>query len=870
MTEKQTLPTHFQPLHYSIELECLEEKAKRFRGKVSINFKVQQACDKVYLNIRDLDIDTACIVKNNHEKVNPVSLEYEPTNEVVVLAFSEELRDDFTLALNYRGTIQTNMTGFYQSEYNDTITGEVKTMLSTQFEATDARKAFPCLDEPLLKATFDVSITASSELVVLSNMPSKLTEVSLDGKTTKHSFHTSPKMSTYLVAWALGEFEYIEGHTEKCIYPANPGCGVERQKLPIRVYTSKGKAYQGTFALGVASKVIDYYSRLFDIPYPLPKLDLLCVEAYSHNAMENFSLITFRPTALLLEGGIESADPLVLQKIAYVVSHEIAHQWFGNLVTMKWWDELWLNEGFATWVGYHAISEFFPEWDVTSLVMLDSHEVALQLDSLAESHAVKVHVKNAKDIDQVFDAISYLKGCSILEMISEYVGADKFLGGVALYLKRNSFANATMEDLLGSIGEVCGSDILVRLQNWILNIGFPLLKVKATSADEVKLTQERFLSTATHVEDSTLWWIPLMPEGSMKTQELELWEKSSSLRVPEGNLLHFNAAGFGFYRVKYEDKALLYRICDNLGLISSRGKIGLLSDVQTTESASVLLEVLSYFSRALNRDDGYVWVMVYKVCASLLLLSYKSSSLEAFNKIKTFVLSLSEPLIADALAYLRDPSSISSDQSDAHRSSKTRFYDQVLLVTGALSHERVVHECQEIFNANLVTPATRNVVLSTILAQPEASESLFDEVMAELDTATLAHKETIIAALGKVQNPQLFQKSLQLIFRLQSMDVQFLTTAWTTNPYIWEHVWPFVQNNYDSIHEHISANPTVIERFIRNVLNCLVGSSLKKDVERFFKDKDVAAFDRALHQGLEIIERNTLYVKKNFEDSTFA
>lgn len=870
MTEKQTLPTHFQPLHYSIELDCLEANAKKFNGRVSIDFKVRQACNKVYLNTRDLEIDSASIVKRTREFIGLMAQDYDPVNEVTVLTFAMELRDDFTLVLNYRGLIQTNMTGFYQSEYSDATTGETKTMLSTQFEATDARRAFPCLDEPLLKATFDVSITASSELVVLSNMPSKHAEVSSDGKTTKHNFHRTPKMSTYLVAWALGEFEYIEGHTENRIYPANPGCGAEHQKLPIRVYTSQGKSHQGAFALGVASKVIDYYSRLFDIPYPLPKLDLLCVEAYSHNAMENFSLITFRPTALLLEGDVASADPLALQKIAYVVSHEIAHQWFGNLVTMKWWDELWLNEGFATWVGYHAISEFFPEWDVPSLVMLDSHEVALQLDSLAESHPVKVHVKNAKDIDQVFDAISYLKGCSILEMISEYVGVEKFVGGVALYLKRNAFSNATMEDLLGSIGEVCGCDILARLQNWILNIGFPLLKVQTADAGEVKLCQERFLSTAVHSEDSTVWWIPLMTQGDLQNRKLELWEKSSSFKVPEEGLLHFNAAGFGFYRVSYEDKRLLYRICDNLEFIPSRGKIGLLSDVQTTESASVLLEVLSYFSRALKREDGYVWVMVYNVCASLLLLSHKSSSLEAFNKIKTFVLSLSEPLIDDALAYLCDPSSVSSNQSDAHRSSRTRFYDQALLVAGALSHEKVVQNCQEIFRRNLVTPATRKVVLSTILSQPKAPECLFDEVAAELDTATLAHKETVIAALGKVQNPALFQKSLQLMFRLQSMDVQFLTAAWATNPFIWEHVWPFVRNNYDSIHKHISANPTVIERFVRNVLNCLVGPSLKKDVERFFEGKDVAAFDRALHQGLEIIEKNTLYVKKNFESSASA
>lgn len=723
--------------------------------------------------------------------------------------------------------------------------------------------AFPCLDEPLLKATFDVAITAPSELTVLSNMPLKSKTLLNSKAFTLHEFHTTPKMSTYLVAWALGEFEYIEGHTEKSIYPIMNGSPDEHQQLPIRVFTAEGKSEQGRFALDIAAKVIDYYSSLFDIPYPLPKLDLLCVEAYSHNAMENFSLITFRPTALLLEGDAKDSNPTVLQNIAYVVSHEIAHQWFGNLVTMKWWDELWLNEGFATWIGYHAISKFFPEWDVPSLVMLKSHEPALRLDSLKESHPVKVSIENAKDIDQVFDTISYLKGCSIIEMISEFLGPEQFLKGVAMYLERNKFSNATMEDLLSSLSEVSGIDVLSRLENWILKLGYPLLSVEKLGEKKLKLTQGHYLSTATQDKSSTIWWIPLMMGPNTGQKDQEFFDETMLLEHDPHELVIFNSQGHGFYRVEYKDKDLLCNICENLGQVSSRGKIGLLSDIQTTESVKVLLSTLEYFGKVQDSTEHYVWAMVFDICERLLTLFYNPSSMNMFLRIKQVVLTLVEPQVENALKYLKDPAWVYRESVDGKGSLKAQFFEKILSTAGKVSHDKVVLACKELFEAGAVNSANRNVILSTVLAQPDTSEDIFHQIQSELETATLAHKEVVIAALGTVVNPSLFQNSFRLLFEIQSMDVQFLTEAWSTNPYIRADLWTFIKENYPRIHAQLSGNPTISERFVRNTLKGFVGFGIKDEVEQFFKDKDVSAFDRVLGQALENIEKNTLYTTKN-------
>ena len=351
--------------------------------------------------------------------------------------FQEEIiaSSDTVLSIRYAGTMNNSMAGFYRSKYKPAVTpvdsvpmdGEHHVMFSTQFESSDARRALPCFDEPNLKATFDVSIEIPEDQTALSNMPEKEVKRGKAGLKTV-VFERTPVMSTYLLAWAFGDFEYVEGYTQR---------KYQGKQLPCRVYTTRGLKEQGRFALENCHQVVDYFSEIFKIDYPLPKMDLLAVHEFSHGAMENWGLVTYRTTAVLFDE--KQSDAKYKNRVAYVVAHELAHQWFGNLVTMDWWSELWLNEGFATWVGWLAIDRLYPDHEVWSQFVTEAVQTAQNLDSLRASHPIEVPVRDALEVEQIFDAISYLKGSSVIRMLSGHLGVETFLEGVSAYLKKHAY-----------------------------------------------------------------------------------------------------------------------------------------------------------------------------------------------------------------------------------------------------------------------------------------------------------------------------------------------------------------------------------------------------------------------------------------------
>ena len=369
--------------------------------------------------------------------------------------------------------MNNSMAGFYRSKYKPTVTpaesvpmdGEHHVMFSTQFESSDARRALPCFDEPNLKATFDVSIEIPADQTALSNMPEKEVKQGKPGLKTV-VFERTPVMSTYLLAWAFGDFEYVEGFT---------GRKYQGKPLPCRVYATRGLKEQGRFALENCHQVVDYFSEIFKIDYPLPKMDLLAVHEFSHGAMENWGLVTYRTTAVLFDE--KQSDAKYKNRVAYVVAHELAHQWFGNLVTMDWWSELWLNEGFATWVGWLAVDHLYPDHEVWSQFVTEAVQTAQNLDSLRASHPIEVPVRDALEVEQIFDAISYLKGSSVIRMLSGHLGVETFLEGVSAYLKKHAYGgltrlftssianvhtgNATTNDLWAALSQASGKDVHV-------------------------------------------------------------------------------------------------------------------------------------------------------------------------------------------------------------------------------------------------------------------------------------------------------------------------------------------------------------------------------------------------------------------------
>lgn len=849
----EALPDALKPTHYDIAIS--EISGESYSGEVKIDLDVIRATDELHLHYRDLTIGEVTVVYGGRTIEGSIASQHKE-KEYFVVKFPQQFEVSHELVqiqVKFKGIIQTNMAGFYKSFYKED--GETKYMLSTQFEATDARRTFPCLDEPALKATFTVHLTVDGKFTVLGNMPVK--DEKSEGMLKTVTFETTPIMSTYLLAWAVGEFEYIEGYTED-LYTDN-------KPLPVRIYTTKGYTKDAELALTLAPKIVDYFSKIFEVKYPLPKLDLIAVHSFSHNAMENWGLITYRSTALLYSA--ETSDPSYKQNVAYVVAHEIAHQWFGNLVTMQWWDELWLNEGFATWVGYAAVDYLFPEWDIFSGFVSTSLQNALGLDGLRNSHPIKVPVVDALDIDQLFDAISYLKGASTIRMLSSYLLTDIFLKGVAKYLSNHKFGNATSDDLWTAISEVSGKDIGTMMESWITKIGFPVIKVRS-KGDKWVIEQSRFLNGGgvKREENETLWWVPLDATTLSETSN-SVYLDSFSTRsceideVPSG-LFKLNKETEGAFRVSYEPEILQKNILPYFAKISGKDKVGIIADVAAIAvsgdkdvTTSTFFELVK--SITIDEDQlGEDYVGWLELCDRLsyfgTTFSEKDSDLS--KKIAKFTTEVYKGLVIKMV----------SKQIDKNDFLKSKLKAKILNSSAGLDIPELKAYATKLFNewktTKSIDPALRYFTFSTIVSSKDLIEEDFELIMTEVTHPTsLDSREITLSALGHVSNPKIAKKLIAYLADetiIPVMDAHFLGITLSKNINARDLFWTFFKENYSKLHQLMSTNMVVLDRFIKVTLCNYQSFAMEKDVQQFFKDKDIHGFERSLYQVLDKIKIN--------------
>ena len=450
------------------------------------------------------------------------------------------------IGIKFSGNVSSGLTGFYKASYDGSH------LLTTQFEAMNARRMFPCVDDPSVKARFKLTVIIDDELQAISNSPIESTKE--DGKGKKAvAFMSTPPMSTYLLYVGVGRFEEKRdkvGDTE------------------LIVATIPGRSNEGMFGLTMAKSSISFYENYFKIRYQLPKMHLIAIPQYAHGAMENWGAITFRETALLIS---QSSSNRAKRRVADVVAHEIAHQWFGDLVTMKWWDDLWLNESFATFMSFKAIDSFKPDWMIWYDFILGETGGALTRDSISTTHPIHVKIQTPDEVEQVFDDISYGKGASILRMIEYYMGAERFRQGVADYLAGHKYSNATAEQLWEALDRAATQPVKSIMDYWITQPGYPLIRVK-TEVDGLKLTQERF--SLAGKDEGQIWPIPLTARINGETRSILMAQKE--LKVPAKSIesAKLNVESSGFYRVKYDDLDRAWRAAN-----SPLDRWGLLNDV---------------------------------------------------------------------------------------------------------------------------------------------------------------------------------------------------------------------------------------------------------------------------------------------------
>jgi aminopeptidase 2 len=632
--DREILPQNVTPTHYNLTIVPGLETFT-FTGQVAVSLTVNEATKTIVANALEVNVSKASIVvfrvkpggldkvshwpkdATTHRSIqNSSNISYDKELQTVTFEFEHEIPavSKIILHIEFDGIHNDQMAGFYRSGYTDK-NGNKKHLVVTQFEATDCRRCFPCWDEPALKATFDVTLYVPEDKTALSNMhvmeesPVSFNEHKL--KCVK--FAKTPIMSTYLLALCVGEFDYVES-------VATPRAPADARPIKCRVYTLPGQKHMGTFGLDVSVKTLEYFSEYFDVAYPLPKMDMVAIPDFGAGAMENWGLVTYRETALLFDS--ENSSAKAKEGVAYTVAHELAHQWFGNLVTMSWWNELWLNEGFATSIGWQAVDHIFPEWNVFTSFLNGEFASGVGLDSMRSSHPIEVDVKSPSEISQIFDAISYSKGASVIRMLNDYLGMDVFANGVRKYLQKHKFGNAKTVDLWAALSESSGKDVAELMHEWTRAVGYPMLSIQGEEYDgsnkelTVSLSQQRFLSTGdlTPEEDVTVWSIPiavLTNESKTSTTHL-LKEKNGSITFPyqktEEAYYKLNAGVSGFFRVNYSVEQITrlgHALRKNINAFSTADRIGLIADSFAfaragLASTTAALEILKAFESEQN------------------------------------------------------------------------------------------------------------------------------------------------------------------------------------------------------------------------------------------------------------------------------
>lgn len=844
--QREVLPTNVTPLRYDLTLEPFFDTFK-FNGDLTIDLKVNEPSSSITLNVLEIEIHDA---KVNGSAVSGTS--FDEDKQTVTFQLASQLAKDSTAALsiNFTGILNDKMAGFYRSTYTDEE-GNTRYLATTQMEPTDCRRAFPSFDEPALKARFDISLISDKSLVHLSNMDVK-EEQQLSGDKKKTVFNTTPLMSTYLVAFIVGDLKYVENTS---------------YNVPIKVWATPGLEHLGQYSADIAAKTLAFFDKKFDIPYPLPKMDMVAIHDFSAGAMENFGLITYRTVDLLLDP--ENTNVNTKQRVTEVVMHELAHQWFGNLVTMDFWDGLWLNEGFATWMSWYACDSLYPDWKVWESYVSDSLQQALSLDSLRSSHPIEVPVKRADEINQIFDAISYSKGSSLLKMISRWLGEDVFIKGVSNYLKKHKWGNTKTSDLWEALSEASGKDVVTVMDIWTKNIGFPIISVEE-AGKELTFTQHRFLATADvkPEEDKVLYPVFLGLKTSEEVDEsLVLDTRSKTVKV-DGDFIKINADSSGIYRTAYlPERWTKLGEAGVAGALTVEDRVGLVADAGSLASSGFIKSTdLLNLVKAWSGESNYVvW----------------ESALGSIAKIKAAMIFEADSF-KDALnEFTLDLISSKLKEVGWEFSDSDSFADQQLksLLFGSAAsagHKEVQEYIKVSFqkfisgDKKAVNPNLRATIFNSIAKNGDINtfNQLF-EVYTKPDS--VEEKLAALRAFGRFEDDEVLEKVTSLLLKsdvVKSQDIYIPMQGMRVHKKGIEKLWAWFTVNWDAIYKLLPPGLSMLGSIVIISTSGFTTTKQKEEIENFFKTKNTKGFDQSLAQSLDMITAKSNWAARDTESIT--
>ncbi len=584
------LPKDVVPHHYTIQLRP-DVAALTTAGEVTIDVEVLAPTRRLVLNANALEITSATI---DGAAATP---ELDAAEQTLAVTAAEPLAPGrHALRLGFTGKIVRTAEGLFAEKYQ-TPAGE-KQMLSTQMEPTDARRVFPCWDEPVFRATFQLTVTVPEGHTAVSNGPITAERPLGDGR-REVEFAATPSMASYLVVLCMGEFDVLRDEVD----------GVQ-----LGIYTTAGKREQARYAMEATKRIVSYYNDYFGVKYPLPKLDQIAVPGGFSGAMENWGGITYNESVLLFDPATSSQG--TKEMIFAIIAHEIAHQWFGNLVTMAWWDNLWLNEGFASWMGTKATDHFNPGWQVW-LRANGEKEEAMARDARPTTHPIQQPVLNESGATDAFDTITYLKGQGFIRMLENYLGADIFRAGIRAYLAKHAYGSTTTADLWAALEKASGKPVGEFAAAWTEQPGFPVVRVAARDVDgrrEVELTQERFTLNDPAPKPLT-WQVPVTlaavdQPASARTVLLSGETARVLLDAPAGSPVLANLGNTGFYRTAYAPD-LASALAEKLSQLPEDDRVNLLGDAWALVEAD-RNEVGVYLNLVARLDRGETSLAVWQ------------------------------------------------------------------------------------------------------------------------------------------------------------------------------------------------------------------------------------------------------------------
>jgi len=828
------------PINYKLIFEPNLTKFT-FTGNETITANCKKATDIITLDCAELKI-ISCIVKFKKIIIKSLTKTNEKKEELQI-KLSKKIKGKISIDIKFQGILNDRLLGFYRSQYVQN--GKTKYLATTQFEAADARRAFPCWDEPEAKATFDISIIADNKFTAISNMPVK-SKKKISNKTI-YTFLKTPTVSTYLIYLGVGEFEYLTGKVGK---------------IQIRVVTTKGNKSKGKFSLELGKKLLTSYEKYFGIKYPLPKLDLIAVPDFAAGAMENWGAITFRETILLYDP--KTSSTRTKQFIAEVISHEIAHQWFGNLVTMKWWNDLWLNESFATFMATKFVDKFYPEWDLWNQFVEDAMNVAMGLDSLKTTHPIDVTVNSPAEIREIFDAISYDKGGCVLRMLEHYVGEPNFQKGLKKYLSDFKYQNAKGQDLWNAIGKESKMPVSSMVNTWLKQPGFPLVEINQ-DGNNLIIKQKRYLLESNKKFSKGLWSIPISLGLKSEISTKLFTKKSMSVKLPK-NTLGFvaNYGRKGFYRVKYDEGILL-----DLKMLVDKKQIPAIDRWAVQNDLFSLCvsgdeQVRNYldFSDAYFEEDSYLAsVNVAHNLASLYFRSFDESFAE---EIREYAVNYFRKILS-TLGW--EP-----QKSDKHTDALLRGF--AISVLGKMNDEDVTKEALRRYKKFL--KSTRSISPDLIepicsIAAWTGNSKTHSELTRLYKTAkTMEEKLRYLGALCGFKDKKLLLKSLDFSqtsqVRSQNMQLPIMKVA--ANPYGEKVLWPWLKKNWRNINKKVGHGNPLFNRIVASIAS-VADDSMEKEIKLFFKKNPTPGTERTQSQTLERIRINSKFLRrmrKEFKD----